>query len=282
MTLDAVRWLDGGLSTALERLGFSTRHELWTARALVDAPDLLVEAHRQFLRAGAEVLLTASYQAGLTNLTRHLGSEVEARRVLASSVHLARQAARTHPGPPPRVAASVGAYGALLADRSEYHGRYDATWDEVAREHRARFEVLLDASPDVVVCETLPTVAEAAVMLDVLDDLMAERNDVEVWITFTAVEAGFTAAGDPLVRVDELLRGRPWLRAVGVNCTRVSHVAAALHALGSVTDLPLIAAPNGVPEPESIRAWRRAGARYVGGCCGVGPAELAQIASTAI
>lgn len=292
-----VTWLDGGLSTALERLGCSTRHALWTARALVDAPDLVVTAHRHYVTAGAQMVLTASYQAGVANLTQYTGSRSEARRVLASSVACARQAAAQAVDRSVRVAASLGAFGALLADGSEYHGRYPTPWRDVAREQRERLEVLLDAGPDVVVCETLPTVTEAAVLLDILDDLMPEHPTIEVWITFTAIDGGRTAGGDALVAVGDLIVERPWVRALGVNCTDGRHVAAALDALRSVYDGPLVAKPNAGGRWDVDRGtwrsvdgvdlwrtrvpeWVRRGARHVGGCCGVGPAELASIISS--
>lgn len=274
--------VDGGLSTELHRLGFSTDHPLWTARALIDAPDLVVAAHRAFIDAGAKVVLTASYQAGITNFTAHLGSSGSARAYVASSVALARQAvslAAADTGHHDvRVGASLGAYGALLADGSEYHGRYQATWSEVAHEQRARLEVLVQAGPDVVVCETLPTLAEAAVTLGVLDNLIERDRPVEVWLTFTAVEGGFTAGGDPLTQVAELLVERPWVRAIGVNCTEPRHVDAALAALGSVCDVALVAKPNGVPGAGEIARWIERGARFVGGCCGVGARDLVMLA----
>lgn len=269
-----VTLVDGGLSTELHRLGFSTDHPLWTARALIDAPDLVVAAHRAFVDAGAQVVLTASYQAGITNLTEYLGSPDQARAGVASSVALARQAVADSGRRGVRVAASLGAYGALLADGSEYVGRYDATWTEVAHEQHARLEALMGAGPDLVVCETLPTLAEAAVTLEVLDDLVDRVGPVEVWLTFTAVDGGRTAGGDHLGDAVELLVGRPWVRAIGVNCTDPHHIAAALQAL-SGADVPLVAEPNAGVAPHDLARWIDLGARFVGGCCGVSASDLA-------
>jgi S-methylmethionine-dependent homocysteine/selenocysteine methylase len=272
---NAVQFLDGGLSTALERLGFRTDHELWTAAALVHAPELVVAAHGAFLEAGAEVILTASYQAGITNVGRVVGDEARARQMLVSSVALARQAIELAHRTDARVASSLGAYGALLADRSEYHGRYPVPWSEVAKQQRVRAETLLDTGVDLMVCETLPTVSEAAVTLDVLDELIPRYPAVEVWVTFTAVGDGWTAGGEALGEVSTLLVDRPWVTAVGVNCTAPHHVGAALAALGA-TPVALIAKPNHLPEVQELRRWIDAGVRHLGGCCGVGPQELAE------
>lgn len=271
----SVQILDGGLSTALERLGFSTDHELWTAAALIDAPHLVVAAHTAFLDAGANVILTASYQAGVSNLIRYVGDETAARRVIASAVTLARQAVQQSGRSDARVGASLGAYGALLADRSEYHGRYGASWSEVAVEQRARAEVLLDAGVDLLVCETLPTVTEAKVTLEVLDELLDRYPRLEVWVTFSAGPEGRTTGGEALAEVGPLLVGRPWVTAVGVNCTAPEHVATALHALRGLP-VPLIAEPNRLPDAVDLECWIDAGVRFVGGCCGVGPCELAE------
>lgn len=271
----SVQMLDGGLSTALERLGFSTDHELWTAAALIDAPHLVVAAHTAFLDAGANVILTASYQAGVSNLIRYVGDDTAARRVIASSVDLARQAVQQSGRSDARVGASLGAYGALLADRSEYHGRYGVSWSEVALEQRARAEVLLDTGVDLLVCETLPTSSEAKVTLEVLEELLDRYPGVEVWVTFTASDDGLTAGGDPLAEVASLLAGRRWLTAIGVNCTTVERVGVALDSLRSLP-VPLIAEPNRLPDAAELQRWIDAGVRFVGGCCGVGPCELAE------
>jgi len=289
-----VVWVDGGLSTALERRGWSTAHELWTARVLVDAPWAVVAEHRRFLDAGARVVLTASYQAGLGNLTRYLGSPTQAHRVLASSVACARRAVAESGVTGARVAASLGAYGALLADGSEYHGRYDVPWHRVAAEQRQRLEVLLDAGPDIVVCETVPTLTEAEMLFEVLEGLDVGSRPVEVWVTFTAVDDAMTAGGDELGSLGSRFPTPPWLAAVGVNCTHGAHVAAALRALAQAFDGPLVAEPNAGGAWDAARArwegvegvdvwyhripdWVGLGARYIGGCCGVGPEELAAI-----
>ena len=150
--------LDGGLSTVLEAAGHDLRHDLWTARLITEQPEALVEAHRVFLRAGAEVIITASYQASVDGFEAAGLSRSEAEAALQSTTALAREAVGDGTA---LVAASVGPYGATLANGSEYHGRYGLDHDELVDFHRSRLELLIDSAPDLLAIETIPSVAEA-------------------------------------------------------------------------------------------------------------------------
>ena len=114
--------LDGGLSTALEQQGADLSTSLWTARLLAEDPRRILEAHRSFFAAGAQVATTATYQASVEGFAGAGYDEDNARRLIRSSVALAREArdeaADGNSGL--LVAASVGPYGAFLADGSEY------------------------------------------------------------------------------------------------------------------------------------------------------------------
>ena len=152
--------LDGGLSTVLEELGQHPTGLLWTASALVNDPELLVAAHQRFVAAGAEVVISASYQASVSGLMASGTTEREARRLMALTTSLVRQAGAS------TVAASVGPYGALLADGSEYHGRYAATMATVRDVQRGRIELLAETDADVMAVETMPSAAEAVVVVE--------------------------------------------------------------------------------------------------------------------
>ena len=137
---DGVVVLDGGLATELERRGHDLTDELWSARLLHDAPEEIVAAHLAFLRAGASVVTTASYQASVDGFARHGYDDPAA--LLGTSVALARQAvdrARDEGVDRPLwIAASVGPYGAVLADGSEYRGDYGLTEAQLRRFHGPR------------------------------------------------------------------------------------------------------------------------------------------------
>jgi homocysteine S-methyltransferase len=291
---DRITVLDGGLSSALEQLGVDLRHDLWTARLLLEEPELLVEAHARFARAGAEVLITASYQAGLDRLTYEVGSLAEARSVLASTTSLAREAFVRVGVEGGRVAASLGPYGALLADGSEYSGDYGVPWRDVRRTQRDRLEVLVETEPDWIAIETVPTRAEADTSLEALLDFPQAR----AWVAFTCRNGEHTWGGDPIEEAAVLAASSPQVVAVGVNCTDPRYVEVLLDRISSVTSLPLVAYPNhgrawdattgtwvGVTRrlawDEWLPAWFDQGARLVGGCCGVGPDQLAPLAEVA-
>ena len=161
--------LDGGFATELERRGHDLSDDLWSARLLRDDPDEIVATHLAFFRAGADVATTASYQASVEGFARHGLSRGEAEELLRDSVRLARIAAslaEAEDGVRRLVAASVGPYGAVLADGSEYHGDYGVT-DAFLRDfHRRGSRCCSALSPDLLAIETMPSEQEAAVLLE--------------------------------------------------------------------------------------------------------------------
>ncbi len=293
---DRVRLVDGGLGSTLEARGADLAAPLWSAKAVLDEPELVAAVHADFFRAGADVAVTASYQVSAEGMVAAGRSAGDAAVALQRSVALARAAAdevTAEDGRPRLVAGSVGPYGAVLADGSEYHGRYGRTAAELTAFHRERLVVLQDAGPDLLAIETLPTATEALAVLDALD--AAGADGPPVWVSFTAVAGGRTAGGDDLAALGPRLAAHPRVAALGVNCTAEADVAAALDALAP-TGLPLVACPNAGGEWDAVgRCWRYAGlgavdgglaadwvargARLVGGCCGVGPDDIAALAA---
>ena len=277
--------LDGGLSTVLEAAGHDLRHDLWTARLITERPEALVEAHRAFVTAGAEVIITSSYQASVGGFEAAGLSQTEAEAALLSTTRLAREAVGDAPA---LVAASVGPFGATLANGSEYHGRYGIEQADLRDFHRSRLELLIDSAPDLLAIETIPTVAEARALGEALDGLDAPP----VWFAFTCSDGAHTAGGDRIEDAITVASGIPGVAAVGVNCTSPEHIGELLRRASTVTDLPLLAYANGgqawnsalgVWEGPPVAAddrtvvgeWLDAGARIVGGCCGVGAAGIA-------
>jgi len=274
--------IDGGLSTVLEEMGEQPAGLLWTAAVLIDRPEVITAAHRRYVDAGAHVIITSSYQASVPGFVAAGLSAPEARRLLASTTAVARAAQ------PSVVACSVGPFGAYLGDGSEYNGRYSATWAEVRAFHRARLEVLVDTAPDVFAIETIPSRAEAEIVVEELREL----TDAPAWLTFTCADGVHTCSGD--VFPDAIAAVAPTLSAVGVNCTAPGLVQTLLTSVS--TDLPLVVYPNhgatwdgdhkcwsgapgGVELPGLVPSWLAAGARLIGGCCGVGSAGIAALAA---
>ena len=282
--------LDGGLATELEARGHDLSDALWSARLLRDEPAAITAVHRAFLDAGAQVLTSASYQASAEGFAR-LGLDAdEAAALLQLSVRLA-QAARGD-RTDVVVAASVGPYGAVLAGGEEYTGDYGAiTEAELERFHERRLRALLAAEPDCVACETIPRADEAAVLARVLDRLQAP----DAWISFSCRDDRSTSHGEPIEAAVAAATTSPRVVAVGTNCTAPEHVEALLRRARTATDLPLVAYPNSgrvwdgsarawteggehALPAATVRTWAAAGARLIGGCCGVGPAAVRELA----
>ncbi|WP_112467096.1 homocysteine S-methyltransferase [Streptomyces triticisoli] len=283
--------LDGGLSNQLESAGYGLGDELWSARLLGERPEAIVQAHLAYFEAGASVAITASYQATFEGFARRGIGRERAAELISLSVELAREAARrAHTGGVSRplwVAASAGPYGAMLADGSEYRGRYGLGVEELERFHRPRLEVLAAARPDVLALETVPDTDEARALLRAVRGL-----GVPAWLSYT-VAGGRTRAGQPLEEAFAPAAGADEVIAVGVNCCAPGDAAAAVRTAARVTGKPVVVYPNSGESwdagnrrwagrstfgPEQVRAWRAAGARLIGGCCRVGPEAIAQVA----
>ena len=283
--------LDGGVGTLLDSRGHDVSGLLWSARVLREEPEAIESAHDAFFAAGARVGTSASYQVSVDGFERAGLSAAEADAALETSVRIARRSAEraeTHDGRERFVAASVGPYGATLADGSEYHGSYGRTVAELAAWHRPRIERLWAAGPDVLAIETIPSLAEAEAVVQAL-----AGTGAVAWLSFT-VAGGRTRAGDPLEDAFALADAAPEIRATGINCCAPIEVTTALRALRRATTKPAVVYPNSGEEwdaknrrwmgdpslPDALIAeWVAEGATLVGGCCRVGPADIAALAA---
>lgn len=278
---------DGGLATELEARGHDLSDDLWSARLLAEAPDEIVAVHEAFFRAGAHIATTASYQASFEGFAAQGIDRVEAERLMRRSVELARSA-RGAASAPAWVAASVGPYGAMLAQGEEYIGRYGLSVAELAAWHRPRLEVLAAADPDVLALETIPDSDEA----EALVGLVGEQG-IPAWLSYT-IAGDRTRAGQPLEEAFAVAADVPQIVAVGVNCCAPADVLGAVVTARRVTGKPVIVYPNsgevwdganrvwvGTPGMDTGLAaeWVAAGARIVGGCCRVRPDDIAAMAA---
>lgn len=278
---------DGGLATELEARGHDLSDDLWSARLLAEAPDEIVAVHEAFFRAGAHIATTASYQASFEGFAAQGIDRVEAERLMRRSVELARSA-RGAASAPAWVAASVGPYGAMLAQGEEYIGRYGLSVAELAAWHRPRLEVLTAADPDVLALETIPDSDEA----EALVGLVGEQG-IPAWLSYT-IAGDRTRAGQPLEEAFAVAADVPQIVAVGVNCCAPADVLGAVVTARRVTGKPVIVYPNsgevwdganrvwvGTPGMDTGLAaeWVAAGARIVGGCCRVRPDDIAAMAA---
>ncbi len=281
--------LDGGLATLLEQHGHDLSSDLWSARLLRDDPGAIEAAHREFFAAGAEVATTASYQVSFEGFGATGVDHAEVEQLLRRSVALAA-AARDAVAPGGWVAASVGPYGAVLADGSEYRGDYDLDVAGLRAFHRPRLDVLASTvgeHADVLAIETVPCLAEVEAVLAELDG-----TGVPAWLSLSAAD-GRTRRGEPLEEAFAMAADVAEIIAVGVNCTTPSDAGAVVALAGSRG--PAVVYPNSGQtwnagsrswegrsafHAEDVAAWVASGARLVGGCCRVGPQDISALRAT--
>jgi homocysteine S-methyltransferase len=286
--------IDGGLASELEARGHDLSGGMWSARLLIDDPSEIQAVHAAYFAAGAAVAISASYQVSELALGRAGYPVGAADELLGRSVELARAArdAAADGGRERLVAASVGPYGASLADGSEYRGNYGVSHDELVAFHRRRLGALAEAGPDLFAVETIPDAVEAAAVVEAL----ASHPEVPAWLTYSCRDAESTCGGDRFADAVRVAATAPSVVAVGVNCTAPEHVGGLLAAARQATDLPLVVYPNAgrtwdaaarswtgagsdtLPAAQ-VHAWASAGAALIGGCCGLGPSAVAAISA---
>jgi homocysteine S-methyltransferase len=290
--------LDGALATELERRGADLNDPLWSAKLLIEQPDLIRQVHLDYFLAGADVATTASYQATFESFARRGFDHAAAAALMADSVRLAVEARDAFWSEPvnrvgrirPLVAASVGPYGAMLADGSEYKGHYGLTEEQLMDFHRPRLQVLLQTGADLLACETIPCLAEARA----LARLLTEFPGAAAWISFSCRDGLHNSEDELLADCVATLDAYAQVLAVGVNCTAPQHIDSLVEQAQAHTQKPVLVYPNsgehydathkqwhGNPSAsyfaEQARGWHARGARLIGGCCRTSPEDIAAV-----
>lgn len=278
--------LDGGMGRELEARGVKLSPRIWSASALLDAPEVVVETHAAFIAAGAEVITTNNYAVVPALLSRE---DLEARleELTRLAIRLARQAAADSGG-------KVRIAGSLPPLQITYRPDLVPTAGEALPVYR-RIAALLAESCDLLVCETMSSGLEARNAARA-----AAETGLPVWVAFTLEDdaTGRLRSGEEIPEAVAALDGIP-LQALLLNCTTPESVSRGLPALRDATELPVGAYANrfeplrepwelpglrqvrddlGVQDyTEAVRGWIEAGAHIVGGCCGIGPAHIADL-----
>ena len=291
--------LDGGLATELEADGFDLNHALWSARVLIEQPEAVRAVHARFLAAGADCIISATYQASFPGLARYGLPDRESERLFRFAVELAAEERNRFWRDPanrvgrrrPLVAASVGPYGAFLADGSEYTGDYAIDDAGLAAFHWRRLEVLARAGADLLAVETIPSAREARILRRLLERL---DNSPPAWMSFTCRDGAHLSDGTPVEEVAAGFADCARVRWVGVNCTASKHLASLIPKITGASGKPAVTYPNGdgrwdpvrkvwetPPEtadlPQLAVEWRRLGASLIGGCCRTRPEDIRAI-----
>ncbi|MBL8079312.1 MAG: homocysteine S-methyltransferase [Anaerolineales bacterium] len=292
--------LDGALATELENRGCNLNDDLWSARILMEQPELIHQVHLDYFNAGADFAITASYQATIEGFARRGLNKDESLALMQKSVKIAQEARgefwsiesnrvnRTRP----LIAASVGPYGAFLADGSEYRGDYNLTEGELIDFHRPRVEALIASGADLLACETIPCLIEAQALIK----LLGEFPNTYAWFTFSAKDGEHICHGEKIADCAKLLDSSPQVAAIGINCTSPLHIPSLIREIKKNTNKPIIVYPNSgeVYNPDTntwhgetsseefglqSKKWHENGATIIGGCCRTTPDHIREIKS---
>jgi homocysteine S-methyltransferase len=296
--LRGIHILDGGMASELEHQGANIDGPLWSAHVLEDGPEKVIAVHRAYIEAGAECILTASYQVSRMGYAEFGLAPERADAALLRAVELARSAAAEFPGQRVLVAASLGPYGAALHNGAEYHGNYEVGSDELVAFHRERIQVLANAAdaqrPDLLAFETLPSLEEA----EAIGEALVPWPDLAAWFSFTCKNGQHVAHGELLGDCAAAVARFPQTVAIGVNCTQPALIPALIRELRRATDKTIVVYPNSgegwdastrhwtgsndaAEFGEMTSEWFAAGAQIVGGCCRTRPAHIRQVAQEA-
>ena len=288
--------LDGGLSNQLDSQGCDLNHRLWSARLLETDPQAIKQAHQAYLEAGARCIITSSYQASVPGFMTLGHDRASAEAFIRKSTALAREAVNdfisAHPDQNlPLVAASIGPYGAYLADGSEYRGNYGLPDEELVAFHRPRIRLLETTEADFFACETIPSFQEARILGEILT-----QTEKPAWISFSCRDERHLNDGSSLRECAAVFAFHPRIFAIGVNCTAPKYISPLIRIIKDVSgDKRVVVYPNsgevynaasktwsGTSDPsffrQMVREWLDLGADIIGGCCRMGPEAIRAIA----
>ncbi|KAL1513525.1 hypothetical protein ABEB36_002926 [Hypothenemus hampei] len=287
--------LDGGFATQLScHVSQPIDGDvLWSARFLATDPEAVIDTHVDFLRAGADLIITNTYQASIDLFMKHLNlSEKESYNLIKKAAELAHTAVTRYmeefPGSrKPLVVGSVGPYGASLHDGSEYNGSYAATTpiETIRAWHIPRIDALIEGGVELLAIETIPCRAEAEMLVKLLKD---KYPQMRAWLSFSISQDGKSIAyGEPFQETARYCYdlNPEQLVAIGINCTAPKHIESLIFGInqGRSNSLPLIVYPNSgesyivemgwinrdkcEPVETYIPSWLDLGVTWVGGCC---------------
>ena len=299
MNLNYPLIIDGGFATVLEGLGCDLNHKLWSAKIIDEDPGSIIEVHRRYIAAGAQIIATASYQASIPGLMEHGYSREKAIATILKTVTLAQkaieQSLKENPGlTPAMIGASIGPYGAYLADGSEYRGNYGVSEQQLYDFHFERIKVLHDSEADLLLFETFPDINELKVVAEITGKLKKPS-----WVSFACKDGAHLNDGTPIEQAAALFNKHPSVFAIGVNCTRPIYISDLIERLKSNSDRKLVVYPNSNEHYDAeskswsgenqsqefaqmAQQWLKDGADIVGGCCRIGPGHIKLLRDTLV
>lgn len=290
--------LDGALATELERRGCDLNDALWSAKVLLEQPELIRQVHLDYFKAGADFAITASYQATVEGFAKRGLNKEQALELMQKSVQIAQSARdefwsnennRANRARP-LIAASVGPYGAFLADGSEYRGDYQLSEAGLIEFHRPRVKALIASGADLLACETIPCLIEARALIK----LLGEFPNTFAWFCFSAKDDRHICNGEKISDCAAWLDAFPQAAAIGINCTSPLYIPSLIREIKTNTNKPIVVYPNsgevynaatntwhGETSCDAFglqsKVWFENGAALIGGCCRTTPDHIREI-----
>ena len=277
--------LDGAMGTELERRGVNVPLPLWSADALRSAPDTVQKIHEDYIRAGADILTAATFRTTKRTMAKAGLKPDEAGRLTALAVSLAREA-RTAVAAGRDTGREIWIAGALAPLEDCYRPQAAPGQAEATPEHTAQARSLVEAGADILLIETMNTIAEACAAATA-----AASTGVPFLVSFICADPVSILSGESLAdaarAVDAFVPA-----AILVNCTPPDIVGGCLDTLARSVQTPIGCYPNAGgtdfdtqeweldtrESPEGLArlasGWIRSGALILGGCCGTGPEHI--------
>ncbi len=287
--------IDGGLSNELEKQGCNLNQKLWSAKMLESDSEAIINVHLDYLNAGAQCIITSSYQASIPGFMAIGYDRTTAESYILKSVHLAETAIKRfmtsgNNRAKPFIAASIGPYGACLADGSEYHGNYGVSDEKLRAFHLSRIRALDNSNADFFACETIPSFQEAKVLAEIL-----KETKKSAWMSFSCKDEHHLNDGTDIEECTAFFAKHPKVFAIGVNCTAPKYISGLIKSIKKRSGLKkIVVYPNsgevynaesktwmGIADPNLFAAmakeWLELGSDIIGGCCRIGPEHIKSI-----
>ncbi|QDF30291.1 homocysteine S-methyltransferase [Halarcobacter anaerophilus] len=295
----AVLIVDGALGTRLQTKGLNINDSLWSAKLLDENPNAIKAVHKEYLDSGADLIITSSYQASIEGFEKKGFSRQKAKELICLSIELARKARdefweekkNKKKRIKPLVAASIGPYGAFLANGAEYTGKYNISKEQLKNFHKRRVEIIASTNPDIFAIETIPSFEEAKILAEILK----EYKNIPSWICFSAKDNLHINDGTKIKECAKYLDTKEQISAIGINCTSPKYISSLIKEIKSVSNKPIVVYPNGgfkynpltknwedakTDEKEFAKMahlWKTQGAKLIGGCCQTEPKEIEEL-----
>ncbi|MBV5141249.1 homocysteine S-methyltransferase [Staphylococcus xylosus] len=280
--------LDGGLATTLEQAGCNLNSSLWSSEVLKNNPVKIKEAHQSFTDAGADILLTSTYQASYQTFSDIGLKNVEIEQLFTTAVDQIMDSSIATQV----IVGSLGPYGAYLSDGSEYTGDYQLSNEDYFEFHRARIDALITRGIHDFVFETVPNFDEVKAIIEYI---VPHYKDQTFWLSVTVDDSGDLSDGTKFEYLYEFIKNyKKEIPVFGINCSSVEGINQAI--VKGLADLPQTIAlyPNGGAKYnaetkqwesmgdshliiEQIPDWLKHNVKIIGGCCQTTPEDIENI-----